>query len=571
MREKKIRRGIRLSVSMALIISCVAVTGIIIAVSMNMTKKSLLLQSQNQTVSMAEVAALNLDGDLLDSIQPGDEGTEAYQTILAKLQSCLRGRDITYIYTMRIVDGDLQFVVDADTEEGAAIGESYEIYDKIEEAFTGKVTLDDEVVPDEWGSFYSAYAPVFNSEGRQVAIVGVDCSVETISAESAKLMKTLLFIAMLGLVSSVLFAFNISGLITKNIKIIDKKIKELVNSEGDLTRQIEVKSGDEVGSIAENMNRFLEFLHSIMSKVQESENKLQKMVGQIDDSVNSSGEEIAEISSRIEEMKDQINWMNDQVKQISEDAKDSQSLTNDIMNETVGSMDYTREIASNAAKLSEDAVQAKNNIGNIVKEMNEVLQKGLDDARQVERIEHLTNGIVEISSQTNLLALNASIEAARAGEAGKGFAVVADEIGKLAMQSSTTAAEISEVNRIIRSVVNELSNSTKRLLDIVNSQVMEDYGVLVDVGKRYNADAVQFEKQMRAINEKMEYLQKSMDHILDSTGEIAETSEKEVVEMNQNAEQISDINNKFEIISDAVKRNEEVVKELDGIIRRFKL
>ena len=37
------------------------------------------------------------------------------------------GDDIKYIYTMRMNGDRLEFIVDADTEEGAAIGEEYEI------------------------------------------------------------------------------------------------------------------------------------------------------------------------------------------------------------------------------------------------------------------------------------------------------------------------------------------------------------------------------------------------------------------------------------------------------------
>lgn len=63
------------------------------------------------------------------------------------------GDDIKYIYTMRMNGDRLEFIVDADTEEGAAIGEEYEIYDEIAEAFDGNATVDSEMTSDEWGDF----------------------------------------------------------------------------------------------------------------------------------------------------------------------------------------------------------------------------------------------------------------------------------------------------------------------------------------------------------------------------------------------------------------------------------
>ncbi len=62
-----------------------------------------------------------------------------------------------------------------------------------------------------------------------------------------------------------------------------------------------------------------------------------------------------------------------------------------------------------------------------------------------DRVRGFVTAIQEIAEQTNLLALNAAIEAARAGEHGRGFAVVAGEIRTLAVQSATSAAEVSGV------------------------------------------------------------------------------------------------------------------------------
>ena len=63
----------------------------------------------------------------------------------------------------------------------------------------------------------------------------------------------------------------------------------------------------------------------------------------------------------------------------------------------------------------------------------------------IERIAEISVTIQKITEQTNLLALNASIEAARAGASGNGFAVVAEEIKKLADQTATFTAQITQV------------------------------------------------------------------------------------------------------------------------------
>ena len=278
MKENKTQKKIQISIRAKILVGMVVCTLIVANLSgwflMNQAKTMLLEQCKQNAGSSAKIAVQRIDGDLLEQLQAGDEGSADYEEILSQLQEFLCGDEIKYIYTMRMNGDTLEFIVDADTAEGAAIGEAYEIYDEIAEAFDGNVTVDSEMTSDEWGDFYSAFAPVYNSAGDIVGIVGVDCSATEIRLQQSALIRKFMLIELAGLAIAVVLSLVISGVLSRSVSAIAGKMSELAKKEGDLTQKITVRSSDEVGNIAGSLNVFLENLREIIKKISECEYKL---------------------------------------------------------------------------------------------------------------------------------------------------------------------------------------------------------------------------------------------------------------------------------------------------------
>lgn len=143
----------------------------------------------NHMKSVSTVAAELIDGNELELITEEDapeldedghriaEGSERcrrMENILNTVRDAQQDMNIPYIYITRDVNGRQVFVVDPDLESPGAYGEEVVYTPAQPIAWSGTAMVDDEPYSDEWGTYYTAWAPVFNDSGAVVGLVGVD-------------------------------------------------------------------------------------------------------------------------------------------------------------------------------------------------------------------------------------------------------------------------------------------------------------------------------------------------------------------------------------------------------------
>ncbi|MDY2588692.1 MAG: methyl-accepting chemotaxis protein, partial [Agathobacter sp.] len=187
-----------------------------------------------------------------------------------------------------------------------------------------------------------------------------------------------------------------------------------------------------------------------------------------------------------------------------------------------------------------------------------------------EKINALTDEILEISSQTNLLALNASIEAARAGEVGKGFAVVADEIRQLADSSRETANNIQGISREVTSSVEELAANANHMLSFIQDEVLPDYDNLVNTGNQYSDDAGRVDDIMIQFAGSATQLKNTMHDMATLIQEIAETINDSSLQVSEVSESVNTLTESMSDIKSSIQITEDVSYRLEGEVAKFK-
>lgn len=553
-----------------LLITCF-ISIIVSAVSVRYTEKYLLNISQSHAVSVASIAASSIDSDVIEGIKPGDEETDSYNLILAQLQTFLLDEDVAYIYTMRKEDGVLQFVVDADTEDGAAIGEEYETYDVIEAAFAGEVALDDEVTTDEWGSFYSAFAPIKDENGEVVAIVGVDCSVKTIDDKVSEMSKALLFVEIICIGVAFVISMITGRLMARNVLRINSKMEELAGADGDLTQEITIHSGDEIENVANSFNSFMNKLQGMMLSVKDNGSKLERATNQTNQEIQMATEELNRIAGTLTNMSQAMQETATSVTEIQGAALETKGMSTELYNQAKTGADYAETVSRTADEVKQTCSDSKAKMARITTQISQTLEDKIEASAKIERIIELTNDIIAISDQTQLLALNASIEAARAGEDGKGFAVVAGEISNLADSTARTAKEIEGINQFTVKTVNELVQTSQKMISFVEDVVSRDYDNMVDIGRSYYDDSVEFMNQFKLFRQLSEQLSDNMATIEAHIKRITDVMEEETASITNVTETSENIFEKMQTASSNGKVNEEIVNELGEMLSKFKV
>ena len=227
-----------------LLVAANILLGVVILRQSESAMKSLINKNM---LDIVNTAAGFMDGDALGALTEDDVGGDQFNEVLQKLAVFQSNVDIHFIYAVRQIDEDtFVFTVDPDPVEPAEFGEEIVVTEGIKKAGTGVAAVDDAPMADRWGNFYSAYSPVFDSDGKVAGIIGIDFDAEWYDELVRKhtlaiTVETILSVSIGGVV-----IFIIANGVRKRFKELNVGLVRLSDTVDHLMRQVGDISGGAV-------------------------------------------------------------------------------------------------------------------------------------------------------------------------------------------------------------------------------------------------------------------------------------------------------------------------------------
>lgn len=209
-------------------------------------------QINERMLDIVNSAAAMLDGDVLARLRAEDKGTPEYEQVYDTLAKFRDNINLDYIYYVRETgDKTFTFGIDTDPVAPGEFGSPVVYTDALYKASQGVPAVDEDPYEDQWGRFYSAFSPVFDSNGEVTGIVTADFNAEWYEGHINENQRMILTGCLLFLLISIAITFILTGQYNREMRRIKADLTDLAEDLDSLTEEFadtdnDAKAGDAV-------------------------------------------------------------------------------------------------------------------------------------------------------------------------------------------------------------------------------------------------------------------------------------------------------------------------------------
>jgi methyl-accepting chemotaxis protein len=250
-----------------------------------------------------------------------------------------------------------------------------------------------------------------------------------VAAASQDTQRSVIFVLFFTTAVGILMAYVIHRSIVRPLHEFSGLV-ELVG-QGDLTQQVNLRRGDELGELGGRLDRMTKGLKEVAVQTRMVAENLNTATAEILASTQQQAAGTTEQAAAVQQANATMAEISQSGAQISDRAKQVAAAA---------------EAASSASTVGMDSVRTTVSLMESIREQAEAVAENvvtLSDKTQA--VGDIVTTVNEISEQSHLLAVNAAIQAAVAGEHGRSFAVVANEMKNLAAQSKQATVQVRSI------------------------------------------------------------------------------------------------------------------------------